>query len=298
MPSLPSFVPGGSGPPFASIFKREIWEIATIGVCPNEIPGLLLLPEDVAAWKEAKKYAAVLRSGVRYLCCDEIEDPQNILRNCSELVDLFFIPPKDTFPGTFIDQINSLHNLRRLSTVLGALLDAPDTLKKAVFSNITHLTLFDNVEGAQGSWKRWKGLALLPSLTHLCLNEIVAPSLLHGALRNCKTLEILLNQVRFFEMVQPHTYCKDVGVTDQRYVMLKTSERVYEWELGAGGARGNMWARAAAFIAAKKRNEKPKLQFWVDDNAYQYDEPDHYCAPSPSGYGSDSLDDEIRDARR
>ncbi|KAJ7497738.1 hypothetical protein FB451DRAFT_1212577 [Mycena latifolia] len=275
-------VPGGPGfsfsfPPY---IIRAIVEMAAI-LFPEEIPNFLLVSHSVEAWLDPIRYIAVaitpykkrkptywflkslppvfLRDRVRYLCLNDVEYPRGLMRKCSNVTDLSLSPATPAY----FEHVEHLKNLQRLSTELGALLGDCERLHQPLFANITHLSMFEERHSScTWPWEKWQELALLPSLTHLCLEEEITPSLLHGVLANCQTLRIFLNQFRDFERVQPEQYCEAVGVTDVRYVMLETGERVYEWEISARGGH-DMWDRAQEFIANKERGAIPKSQFWL-----------------------------------
>ncbi|KAJ7142292.1 hypothetical protein C8R44DRAFT_865645 [Mycena epipterygia] len=259
---------------FPTELDREIFETTAI-LYPEEIPNLMLVARRVKIWRylavaltaysERKPTYSHLRSlpdlflreRVKHLCLHEVNHTRGMLDTCCDIVDLSLnCASPALFP--FLEPMS----LKRLSTHIGDLLDdfTYETLSHSVFTNITHLTLFDRLY--VGTWDEWQDLVAIPALTHLCLSDEVSRSILHGVLEHCTALHLLVNQWRDLAEIQPEEYCAVAGVTDPRFVMLETGDWVYEWELSARGCV-DMWDRASAFVADKKRGVIPESQFWL-----------------------------------
>ncbi|KAJ7693439.1 hypothetical protein B0H17DRAFT_1060183 [Mycena rosella] len=276
---------------------RAIFEMAGI-VYPEEIPKLMAVSHAAYSWLEPLQFKVValtpytqrwprywplwsmspgfLRNTVRHLCLHKIEYPVGgMLYTCTEVVDLSLRPkarpPNDRGPLFFL-LLEQMKDLQRLSTDFDILLDGFERLTHPIFHNITHLTMFNRIEGY--GWDKWKDLAVLPSLTHLCMREIITPDMFHGVLDNCQTLKVFVNWFRAaaFDELQPEwlkQYCMNLGVTDVRFVMLEIQDWVYEWETGARKGE-NFWDRAEAFIAGKKRGAILESLYWVDQGPHPY----------------------------
>lgn len=197
--------------------------------------------------------ASFAQHAILHLCIDGVDSPRFMLERCRNIINLSLNPAR----GPYFPFLEVMR-LQRLATHIRNLLEdfTWEPLTHAVFANITHLTMFDDV--SRCTWADWRDLQELPSLTHLCLNGEIAHSMLHGVLRRCRRLQILVNQWRDLEEIQPQDYCAAAGVADERFVMLETGEWVYEWELSARGIF-DMWDQAKAFIAGKRNGAIPGM---------------------------------------
>ncbi|KAJ7759642.1 hypothetical protein B0H16DRAFT_1534002 [Mycena metata] len=208
-----------------------------------------------------------LRDSVRHLCLHDVEAPQ-MLERCDEVVNLYM-----TWANPALFTLIEPMILRQLWTNIGDLLNhfRTERLTHYVFSDITHLTLFDKVRFS--TWEEWADLKELPSLTHLSLDGEISFSLLHGVLANCPGLEVFLNQWQELAEIQPEEYCATSGVTDFRFVMAETDESVCEWEHCARGEM-DMWDRAAMFVARKNAGDIRETLFWIPEE-YEIDSEEY-----------------------
>lgn len=110
--------------------------------------------------------------------------------------------------------------------------------------NLTHLhiLLFPAVP-----WSQWKSIALLPSLSHLAIDNWDM-EFTKRALEECKSLELL---VIILVAKTQRSKCSERHAMDPRLVQLVESQRLQSWETGA--LTGNdIWTRAEV---ARKREE-------------------------------------------
>ena len=107
--------------------------------------------------------------------------------------------------------------------------------------NLTHLhiLLFPHVL----PWSQWKSIALLPSLSHLAIDDW-DPEFMKRALEECKSLDLLVIILTESESLELHA-------TDPRLVQLDESQWIQSWETGALTGK-DIWTRAEA---ARKREE-------------------------------------------
>jgi hypothetical protein len=106
--------------------------------------------------------------------------------------------------------------------------------------NLTHLhiLLFPAVP-----WSQWKSIALLPSLSHLAIDNWDI-EFTKRALEECKSLELLAI------ILAAKTQCSELHAMDPRLVQLVESQWIQSWETGA--LTGNdIWTRAE--VARKRR---------------------------------------------
>jgi hypothetical protein len=122
-------------------------------------------------------------------------------------------------------------------------------------SNITHLELFTGILLRQWDETR-SGLAALPHLTHLALNETAdVPWFGQILLDTCKSIRALI-------LLHPPTYgYPDFGAVadDPRFVImwLKESEYMEDWQSGVLAGR-DYWACADDFVAQRISGAIPR----------------------------------------
>ncbi|KAJ7683834.1 hypothetical protein B0H17DRAFT_1204821 [Mycena rosella] len=188
--------------------------------------------------------AAFLQQSVRnlYFSFDiPAEVAECILRPCSGVENLWITAT--SAPNTDLFRIISALPLKRLHCELTQLFysqsQAPAQvdfalgygyaqadLTHTMFSHLTHLELFDD---PKDGLERWRGLALLPRLTHLALNNSKFLPLCPELLGTCKALK-------------GHT-CMGFGATDPRFVVIGCGEYMKDWQVGAHEGV-DYWSRA------------------------------------------------------
>ncbi|KAJ7236860.1 hypothetical protein B0H12DRAFT_1327184 [Mycena haematopus] len=146
--------------------------------------------------------------------------------------------------------------LRRLSTALGDLFPSVAIdFRHPLFSRITHLQLTDDMDRAQ--WEEWRGLAMIPNLTHLAFLLGKSLSIFQGTLAVCPRLQVL---------VYLHSSWDDSGIGleslahDTRFVCLPAPFYYEDWQIGARGG-DDFWVRAEKFIAQRNRGDVDRETF-------------------------------------
>ncbi|KAJ6587590.1 hypothetical protein DFH09DRAFT_230789 [Mycena vulgaris] len=135
--------------------------------------------------------------------------------------------------------------LQRLTINLGDLFPGGPDFSHALFSTITHLEIS---EPTPSDWGTWSGLTHMLKLTHLAL-EHVGSDVYMGALRNCKSLAVLL--------------CISWGSAefgsdnflDPRFVALSQRSDIFMsrdlWIAGADGGR-DRWVEVEEIVAKQR----------------------------------------------
>ncbi|KAJ7448356.1 hypothetical protein FB451DRAFT_1375386 [Mycena latifolia] len=182
---------------------------------------------------------------------------QTALRACRDVANLFLLGNPTT---------PSLHPIlemrpKRLFMFVSVRNRAMD-LSLPFFQHITHLLLGD-MDGPERSIQlegpQLQQLCHLPVLTHLAfaLND-VAPSaeLLSTIMTYCARLQalLLLGGIDHDPMTISKALAEDVSLHDPRVVILSNEDFNKEWYLSTRG-HPDMWARADAFISAKRTGE-------------------------------------------
>lgn len=202
------------------------------------------------------KEANFFRHGVRHLYLGSSGDSaRTLLRLCPSIVSFAYISPQGD--PSLLAMAQEMRGVRRWSGCLEDLFDKHTAvdLSLPVFSTVTHMDVFDDVDGSRLSTQICLGLTALPALTHLCLNRSVEVESLQRLLEQCAHLQVLVvmwsHRIQAGEMVAGH--CR-AGVTDARYVVAVCDDYWSDWEVGARGGM-DFWAAADAFIAQKRRGE-------------------------------------------
>ncbi|KAJ7620288.1 hypothetical protein FB45DRAFT_149400 [Roridomyces roridus] len=260
--------------------EREIFEFSAL-LYPTTIPRLLLVAHRVLAWIEPILYAVLslgesnqsimvpilekppdfLRKHVHHILVDDSESATATEALLRVAVDIQSMSIMDILPGLNLSKlIKPLKNITRLSISLESTL-GPIDLKFPVYTNITHLDLFDSYDEALNTVLR--GVALLPALTHLAINMDcrLGAEQTTQVLTDCKKLCILVvmdpDGERPFETEPP--------VEDERCVLMGLPNEQYkvDWQIGVRGGV-DFWARAEKFVEKKRRGEiEPKSRRWI-----------------------------------
>ncbi|KAJ6592517.1 hypothetical protein B0H19DRAFT_1245385 [Mycena capillaripes] len=153
--------------------------------------------------------------------------------------------------------------LRRLAIALCPLFGGSVSVDLAhpAFRSITHLDMFDAIDGLDSVWPQ---ISTLPALTHLALHRS-APRhipIMMTVLLECPRLELLLilwslyAESHYASQQIPHVY-------DVRFVMGMYNSYIVDWEAGAKGLP-DMWSRADDFVARKRRGEIKETCYWLN----------------------------------
>ncbi|KAF8185830.1 hypothetical protein K438DRAFT_1836395 [Mycena galopus ATCC 62051] len=118
-----------------------------------------------------------------------------------------------------------------------------------LFSHIAHLELRDR---QFSDWEEWKGLALIPNLTHLAILREQPIPVLQGALAVCPALRIL---VCFYPLdkADPREGLESLA-QDTRFVLVPAPSFITDWEIGARGG-DDFWVRAERFTVLRNSDE-------------------------------------------
>jgi hypothetical protein len=166
-----------------------------------------------------------------------------ILANCSAVQNLVLFPnqsnllPLSTMP------------LRRLSTALTEVFPVTGVdFMHPLFSRLTHLQLMDTLTNAV--WEEWKGLALIPNLTHLAFLIGGSLAIFRGVLAACPALQVLV----FLHWESGVVSYEGIGLEllsqDMRFVYMRSPPLSADWQIGARGG-DDFWIRAEKFIAQR-----------------------------------------------
>ncbi|KAJ7918169.1 hypothetical protein B0H13DRAFT_2438177 [Mycena leptocephala] len=137
--------------------------------------------------------------------------------------------------------------LRRLTTVLDDLFfTAGINFTHSLFAHLTHLALLFRAE-PNAQWDEWKGLALIPNLTHLAFVHERSLPVFQGALATCSALQVF---------VYLSSWDQGLGslAQDTRFVCMITPPFIRDWQIGARGG-DDFWVRAEQFIAKRISGE-------------------------------------------
>jgi hypothetical protein len=163
-----------------------------------------------------------------------------VLASCSAVQNL-------AIPGLRPDHLPFLSTmpLRRLSTAITNAFPANAVdFTHPLFSNLTHLELMGFPDYA--SWEEWKGLALIPNLTHLAFLMQKSLAIFQGALDTCPALQVLVYLYsRVYEAIDLQKLAQDT-----RFVCMRVSPFVLDWQIGARGG-DDFWVCAERFIAQR-----------------------------------------------
>lgn len=189
-------------------------------------------------------------------------DLELVLASCSAVEDLAlmgFLADSDLLP--FVAAMP----LRRLATTLTDLFfTAGINFTHSLFAHITHLVLEEHINSSQ--WDEWKGLALIPHLTHLAFVFERSLPVFHGALAACPVLQVLvLLDMHFLSMPDTGMGLESLA-DDTRFVSVRIPPRAQDWQIGAWGG-DDFWVRAEKFIAKRVSGEvdrKSRLIFCYD----------------------------------
>jgi len=123
-----------------------------------------------------------------------------------------------------------------------------------VFATITHFEVFDDAIERE----IWSGLALLPSLTHLCFNYDGPVDVWLDLLATCKSLRVLV--------VLDRSLAHSELAKDPRFVAMGCALETKDWRMGAHTGI-DYWSRAEDFIAKRRSGELDPLQYTIEEDA-------------------------------
>ncbi|KAJ7863129.1 hypothetical protein B0H14DRAFT_3862997 [Mycena olivaceomarginata] len=246
----------GSPPIFPPELEREIFEIA-VQSNTKIIPPLLLVARRVKTWLEPLLYPVIvfrdplpghisfsLDGLLAVLRLKPLDFAQTHIRH-------LFLPRRiserqdDLVP--LLTMCSGVHNLKTCFS------PHPVDFTHALFAQITHLDLLDEVHGRWDT--RWAGLAHIPHLTHLAFD--LSPSrtsnwedVLHAALMHCSALQVLALMWSPWlrdEMRHNRDEIRMLAQRDPRFVIVLLTSHTHDWETGARGGIDS-WNRAEELV--------------------------------------------------
>ncbi|KAF8201871.1 hypothetical protein K438DRAFT_590992 [Mycena galopus ATCC 62051] len=145
--------------------------------------------------------------------------------------------------------------LRRLSI---SLKDLFPTDIAFFHSHLTHLELWDQLED-DATWAQWKGLTLIPNLTHLAFLLERSVAIFEGALAACPRLQVLV-YLHWGGTVGLEQLAHDI-----RFVCIRAPNFIADWQIGASGG-DDFWVRAKKFIAQRNSGEVDRGNFLLQES--------------------------------
>ncbi|KAJ7708563.1 hypothetical protein B0H14DRAFT_3024004, partial [Mycena olivaceomarginata] len=251
--------------------EHKIFELAA-HACSKSIPTLLLVAQQVKIWLEPILYSMVVFSNlidshvcfkpvqfssviqsqeisehVRHLFASHELGPHLdlVLASCSAIQNLVL------GPSLWPDHLPFLLTmpLRCLSTAIAnAFPTITVDFMHPLFLNLTHLELMDRLEDAP--WEEWKGLALIPNVTHLAFLMQKSLAIFQGALDTCPALQILVYLDNYFGDMVYYGIDLQPLAQDTRFVCMHALLFALDWQIGARGG-DDFWVRAERFIAQR-----------------------------------------------
>lgn len=148
--------------------------------------------------------------------------------------------------GDVFPQIEGLP-LKRLYCNLTSIFGEHRTLDftNSMFSHLTHLEIFDNV-WYEREPEAFKGVALIPNLTHLGFHDHDVRSVWMYLLRECSKLRVFI-----VPTLENAGVDREALINDLRVVEFYTASSTRDWINGAHSGADN-WSRAEEFIAKRK----------------------------------------------
>ncbi|KAJ7127249.1 hypothetical protein C8R43DRAFT_699744 [Mycena crocata] len=287
-------------PVFPPELERVIFEI-TAQDRPLSIPALMLVGKRVKFWLEPLLYRTIVladpatvcegyiaakwqaftaviqskpppffRDSVRHLLLSSSVPPEAaalILVACSGVEDLS-IQTRFTIPNllTFISSLP-----KRLYCNLTEIFPSPWEMDftHRLFSQITHIAITEYVEDELDIWR---GLALIPHLSHLSFTWTLYLPLFPVLLHTCKSLKVLV------------VVDEDLGgsiedsvadlAEDPRFISMPAHiDCIQDWQNGVHTGVDD-WSMAEDFIAKRRSGEIDRLQYRISEEEYLK----YYCA--------------------
>ncbi|KAJ7847815.1 hypothetical protein B0H14DRAFT_2510340 [Mycena olivaceomarginata] len=266
--------------------ERKIFEIAAQSNSAF-IPTLLLVAHRVKTWLEPMLYSVVVFSDpidghvrfdpVRFGSAIQSQtisehvknlltpyenfpllDLDLILASCSAVQNLVLFPNQsDLLP--FL----STMPLRRLSTALTDVFPATGVdFMHPLFSRLTHLELMDTLTNAV--WEEWKGLTLIPNLTHLAFLIEKSLAIFQGVLAACPALQVLVSLHWGFKGISYAGIGLEPLSQDTRFVCMPAPPLSADWQIGARGG-DDFWVRAEKFVAQRVSGQVDRGTFVLQE---------------------------------
>ncbi|KAJ7112712.1 hypothetical protein C8R44DRAFT_249952 [Mycena epipterygia] len=272
-------------PAFPPELEREIFE-TTAFLYPGTIPTLLRVARRVLVWLESLIYRVVrvntssdmarallsatttktpsfLHDAVRHVSLESTtlwlpEEIIAVLKLCTGIVNLS-ISVDYMNASDILAQLAQMQ-LQRLACSLPSLFaeNAID-MRHPVFSSITHLDIFGEIDELTDICPQ---IPAIPTLTHLCVHNLVAWPTIAMFLAEGPRLELLVN--RWWSPENAHEQAQNVPFHDMRFVIQLFKDYWSEWEAEARGPRPNFWSLADDFVARKRSGDIDAKVYLLD----------------------------------
>ncbi|KAJ7705425.1 hypothetical protein B0H17DRAFT_1037921 [Mycena rosella] len=275
-------------PIFPADMEREIFETTAL-MHRNTIPTLLRVAQPVRIWIEPLLYRVIrmdedpmadavrrathaespslLQDSVRHLgLCSSfpVEEAYAFLKLCPGIVSLFshdqFVTPE------LLPIIQGMSQVRRWGGSLRKLFGAGKTIDLTLpfFHNVTHMDIFDlGADFDTQICRSAVGLATMPALTHLCLNDQMQEEVLPSVFSQCPNLQVVVNIWEYSDREHALEVAANPPVSDVRLVISIYEDYWDDWEVGAHGG-SDFWVAADAFVARKRKGEIDAKCYWMD----------------------------------
>ncbi|KAJ6504505.1 hypothetical protein DFH09DRAFT_1201308 [Mycena vulgaris] len=210
------------------------------------------------------KSASFFQAHVRHVQFTGYFPPQRmekVLSVCKNVVNISLSDAIHWETPTLLRLLKALP-LQQLSVKLQQLFPDPLAVdfSHTMFSNITHLEICDRVRGWETSWP---GLALIPRLTHLSVdNDTIPNPIYQDVLECCKDLQVLVLVYETRMSLVARALARAELATDPRFVMLVWSSR-RRWAEGVRTG-DDCWARAEALVSQRRAGETDRYYYPAD----------------------------------
>ncbi|KAJ6564476.1 hypothetical protein B0H19DRAFT_1374792 [Mycena capillaripes] len=136
-----------------------------------------------------------------------------------------------------------------------------------MLASLTHLDVFEVTNDLTLGSSR-TSLALLPMLTHLAFGELDGASLA-STISKCPKVKVLVRKFMRHLILELFRILSsgDLGKLDEQFMLifLASDEYMLDWKTSTQGGM-DIWARADAFVAKKRRGEiEPNWRHWIMD---------------------------------
>ncbi|KAJ7705461.1 hypothetical protein B0H17DRAFT_669126 [Mycena rosella] len=271
-------------PVFPAELEREIFETTAL-MHPKTIPVLLRVTRRVHIWIEPLLYRVIqlnrlktaygirramqtnparfFQDNVRHLLLSPIvfteQECLALLSVCPKLVSFYAFG--GVLTPAMLPILQDMAHVRRWSSRLSSLFGSVPAIDLSIpfFRNITHIDIF---EAVADDTQTARGLAALPALTHVGLNNRTRAGVPRRLLNECIHLQVLANIWHVSNFVAARNVAASPPAIDVRFVVCTSGNHCDEWEVGARGGT-DFWAAADAFVARKRRGEIDASCYWV-----------------------------------
>ncbi|KAJ7321878.1 hypothetical protein DFH08DRAFT_941795 [Mycena albidolilacea] len=256
--------------------EHKIFELAA-HAHSKSIPTLLLVARRVKIWLEPILYSMVVFCDLidGHVCFEPVQFSSVIQsQEISEHVRRLFASHE---LGPHLDLV-----LASCSAVQNLALDSslwPDhllflstmplrRLSTAIANAFPAITLMDRLEDAL--WEKWKGLALIPNLTHLAFLMQKSLAIFQGALDACPALQVLV--YLYFKGIVYEKIHLQPFAQDTRFACIPAPPFASDWQIGARDG-DDFWVRTERFIAQRVSGQIDRGTFVLQEDFMTHFDP-------------------------